>query len=380
MSLGLWNGRQARAGEVLVFLGLGCTGCGGSGSDAAPSAATMTPAGMTGDSAAVPMSVDPGAASGTMTSAGSVNPPATDGGGLGAAPVAGPLTYSACGPGHRVGAFSVALIPEMLGAAPNTQITGRVRDAGDPREVWDELMVDGDCRLTVGASHVCDPRCASGENCVGDNLCMAPPNTVDVGLVTIEGLGVEAAIKPNPGTGQYYFAPPAGMMLAYPPFAEGAPLSLQAEGGEYGAFQLRSQGIAPLVVATDTFMIAENTPLSLEWEPPTTELPSRVQALVDIAHHGGVSARIECDLPDTGAATISAALVTALMDRGVAGFPIVALARRVVDSVQTSLGCVEFSVVSTVERPATIPGLTSCNTDDECPTGQACAQGRLCSE
>ena len=389
-----WIGVRCWGGLVLA---LGCAACGGdkqgAGADATAPVAN-TDSQPTGDGVVVG---DPGSANavgnageqaaaqdgaqGGSSAVPLAGAPVTTAEGTGSEPVAdAPLTYSACGPGERVGAFSIALIRAMEGAPPFTQITGRVRDAGDPREVWQEVMADGDCRLIVGPSYLCDPRCATGENCVGENECVPAPTSVDVGVVTIEGLGVEAQIKPNPGNGQYYFAPPAGMMLAYPPFEERAPLTLSATGGEYGPFSLRGQGIPPLEIAAEQFTIAPDTALELAWTPPQMELASRIQVLVDIAHHGGISARIECELPDNGAATISPGLINALMERGVAGFPIVALARRVVDSTEFKLGCVEFAVVSSVERPAMIPGLNSCNVDEDCPQGQFCAQGRMCSE
>ena len=159
-------------------------------------------------------------------------------------------------------AAKVALVPAMDTTPGLTQVGGRVRDAVDPREVWEESTVDGDCRLTLGPDFLCDPRCATGENCVAENVCMAPPSSVDVGVVTIDGLGVEAMITPNPATFQYYFAPPSGM--AYPPFEPGAPLTLAAAGGGYAPFMLRGEGIAPLEVsaanlAIETFLPADAT-------------------------------------------------------------------------------------------------------------------------
>jgi len=39
--------------------------------------------------------------------------------------------------------------------------------------------------------------------------------------------------------------------------------------------------------------------------------------VLDIAHHGGIPARVECDVADTGAAAISAGLIGKLVEAAV---------------------------------------------------------------
>jgi len=104
---------------------------------------------------------------------------------------------------------------------------------------------------------------------------------------------------------------------------------------------------------------------------------------MEIGHHGSVAARVECDFPDTGSAKIPAALVSALMDKGVHGYPQLILSRRTVDSTQVTGGCIDFTVASDVLRfliACPTPGncLTSCTTKAECPAPQICLDDYVC--
>ena len=107
---------------------------------------------------------------------------------------------------------------------------------------------------------------------------------------------------------------------------------------------------------------------------------------MDIAHHGGGAARIDCDVPDTGSAKIPAGLIKELLDRGSAGFPQLLLTRLTADSVNIAPGCVDFLVSSSFKHALMVDGEVSCtcdNTDPSCgkgtddvpcPTGQTCRQ------
>ena len=99
--------------------------------------------------------------------------------------------------------------------------------------------------------------------------------------------------------------------------------------------------------------VTRNKALNVTWTPPPSGGAARIFMSMDIAHHGGGAARIECDVPDTGSATIPAGLINQLLDRGSAGFPKLTLTRRTVDSVTIAPGCVDFLVSSSVERPLT---------------------------
>jgi hypothetical protein len=99
---------------------------------------------------------------------------------------------------------------------------------------------------------------------------------------------------------------------------------------------------------------------------------------IDISHHGGIKGIIECDAEDTGSLELSAALLTELLNLGVAGFPTIHISRRFVGSTTIAPGRVELAVVSDVLIPVEIPGLTSCNDDSSCPNGQTCQADETC--
>lgn len=100
---------------------------------------------------------------------------------------------------------------------------------------------------------------------------------------------------------------------------------------------------------------------------------------LDIACHGGTLAPIESHVPDTGSFEIPASLVTQLVDIGFSGFPAVDLTRRSADSVEVAgLGCVELEVLASARVDAALPGVTSCNVDDDCEAGQTCREDLTC--
>lgn len=75
---------------------------------------------------------------------------------------------------------------------------------------------------------------------------------------------------------------------------------------------------------------------------------------------------------------IEAAILTELVNLGVAGFPAIAVTRKAVGSTTISPGRVELVVSSEVERAVEIPGLTSCTDDMQCPNGQTCQSDLTC--
>ena len=136
---------------------------------------------------------------------------------------------------------------------------------------------------------------------------------------------------------------------------------------------LAGLGIEPLkAVAGQTLNVEKDKPLTIKWVTPPANGAGRVHLQMDIAHHGGVAAEIHCDLPDTGSVTIPAPLITALIDKGAFGFPMVSLARRSTDSATVGPGCVEFNVAASIDLSLNVDGVVSCTTDAECPATQIC--------
>jgi hypothetical protein len=127
-----------------------------------------------------------------------------------------------------------------------------------------------------------------------------------------------------------------------------------------------------LDVPNQTLNVTKDQPLTLKWNAPAAAGKGRIELVMDIAHHGGVSAEIHCDLEDNGMVTIPAALITALMDKGTFGFPTVSLTRLSVDSTTVGPGCVEYNVAAGYELPLNVAGVVSCNDDSGCQPPQHC--------
>lgn len=283
-------------------------------------------------------------------------------------------TYAPCDSGERIGWFALVGRPaDDVRSEPSVEVTGFVRDRVRPAEADTILAEDGDCRLVSGPDLLCDPRCEPDEVCSAEGSCEAAPESRDLGPITVRGTDPALGLVPNSGN-NYLLA--MGTEVAYPPYEVGSALSLQAE-----AFSLRGYGVDALALADVEPVLEAGMPLSLRWQAPEHPAESvRMFIEIDIAHHGGVDAQLVCHAPDTGAFEVPAALVTELLAQGVAGFPAVTLARRSVDSLAIEGGCVEFVVASEISRAVTIPGLTSCSSDNECPEEQLCQPSTMICE
>lgn len=288
------------------------------------------------------------------------------------------VPYAPCGDETRVGSFIVDLKPELNGAPPYAQVNGVVRDGVDPKDVWDEIARDGDCRVLVGPELACAPACGAGMVC-RSGACASAPAAHSVGMVTVTGLAVPLAMTPN-STNTYYGPIPTG--TAYPPYAAGATVGLETEGGDYSAFTLEARGISPLDVPdAQTLAIATsaaNGPLVVRWTSAAANAKGRIRISLDIAHHAGIAAELHCDVPDAGMATIPGRLLDALVARGTAGFPEIVFTRVSAGSTMLVPGCVELDVASSVPRQLAVEGVTSCTQDSECTAPQVCRPELKC--
>jgi hypothetical protein len=70
--------------------------------------------------------------------------------------------------------------------------------------------------------------------------------------------------------------------------------------------------------------------------------------------------------------------MTQLLDRGAAGFPTVILERRAVGSALTTAGRVDLMIGSEIERPVTVPGVISCDGDEDCTPPATCQSDLTC--
>ncbi|MBV1859654.1 MAG: hypothetical protein KUG77_14670 [Nannocystaceae bacterium] len=252
-----------------------------------------------------------------------------------------------------------------------TQVEGQVLASPNPAPKVELDAVDS-CRLLEAELYFCDPACASSEVCTAEATCAVKPEAISVGDVTIDGLTADVAMEPN--FINFYLNTDD---LPHPAFEPGAPISLSAAGGDGNAFELSGMGSDPFEVVGGDVNISMDQPVVLSWTPPSGDVVTTLHIEVDIGHHGGSPATIECDVEDTGSFEIPASLVNGLFEFGVAGFPEINITRRTVDSAMVGDRCVEFVVApSSTALAVVIDGVTSCNTNEECPDGSSC-QGDL---
>jgi hypothetical protein len=308
---------------------------------------------------------------GACGSSGGTGMGGNSGGGTGGAGTTGTAPFSPCADDKRVGAFTMTLKhAEADGTPAYTEITGAVKDAVNPADVWVDLASGGGCHVVHGPTLSCSPACASGQICTSSG-CKTEPGRHSVGAVTFTGLVTPLSLTPNTSMG-YYSGTALPTTTAYPPYAIDAALGLQTAGGDYAAFSLKGAGITPLeVTAGQTLNLKKGQPLTVTWVVPAAG-KGRIRLIFDIAHHANIAAELRCDVPDTGTVTIPANLVGSLIDQGTAGFPNLNISRTTVDSTTITPGCVEFSVVAAADVALMVEGVTSCMADTDCSAGQTC--------
>jgi hypothetical protein len=175
------------------------------------------------------------------------------------------------------------------------------------------------------------------------------------------------------------YQPPGSVTIDYPPSPPGTAVVLSAEGGVYAPFSVQSTSIEPLeLLGAEQIELDPDQPLSLSWTAPEDPTVTQVRVRMDISHHGGFKGEILCSTEDDGSLEIDAELLTMLVDLGVAGFPSITVTRAAEGSTQIAPGRVVLTVSSGVERELLLPGLVSCNDNDDCDTGQTCATDRTC--
>jgi hypothetical protein len=317
------------------------------------------------------------------------------GGNTGGTGGGGPVTLDGpCSLDTRVGGFAVELHPATTVDAAFASVAGSVRNGVLPTEAWHpEGDAAGGCRMMVGPGNACTPACALPQICGLGNQCIAEPTAQDVGEVTVTGVGGSAlALTPVSPAAPVY----SGTVKSpYPPFAPGAAVHLRAAGATLPAFTLDGQGFEPLAFEGTGLTVTDGQAFSFSWTAPASAGSARIFAVLEIGHHGGVNARVECDLPDTGSAEVPAAIVSAVVAKGVHGFPTLTLSRRTADSTTIAPGCVDFTVASPVDRTVGVctsggTCVTSCSCggalspctgaagEAACPSGKTCQSDFTC--
>ena len=282
-----------------------------------------------------------------------------------------PLSYQPCPAGQRVGGFVIDLTDEY------TSVGGKVFDAIAPRDVPVEVTSQGDCQLFTTPVMQCNPACdPSSQVCGAGNQCLPQPAARDLGKVTVRGLLVPLQLEPNRVTKAY--TNPASAQLPQPGFEPGARLSLSSSGGDYAPIDLRGWGVSLLQGVSNPVAVQAGRDVPVSWQPPEDPGPARVHLNLNINHHGSSSNWIECDVPDSGSASVPAGLVDELLARGQSGFPTLTVTRRSASSTQIEPGCIELLVSSETVSDVQLDNFQSCSRASECSPGQACGPEFFC--
>jgi hypothetical protein len=301
----------------------------------------------------------------------------TSAAGSGAAGSGGAAGAPADASADLYGSFNVSFVPADPGTMSDarTSIIGKFSDGPTPNpEVWKVEREVDNCQLYVPDPVLCQPACGSSAACVHGNTCLQYPTATTVGTITLTGIG-SSPIAIDPISNNYQPKSSAG--VPYPPCSEGDTLTLAAAGGGKEGFEIAAKCIAPLVF-DDALTLQKGQPLKLTWSAPGQPNLAKVGVKLDISHHGGSTGKVECEVPDTGSLELPATLVDRLIDLGVAGFPTIALTRKVVAAGSGRAKNVTFTNAAPIEQPVVIPGLVSCSEDTDCPSGQACQTNRAC--
>jgi hypothetical protein len=293
-------------------------------------------------------------------------------------------TYQTCKDEVRMGDFELALrerqndIEAFTGIEPAT-----VYDSIDPSTIAKVEMEIGGCRILRPPQAIppCSPECNQDTQICTLAGCKPRPTAQDLGTVSIDGLKVPGTLDKR--AGDFVYTNP---QWPHPAFDEGADLVLRATGaGRNAPFTARGWGVGSLIVPPEKLLVENGKPVTLTWTPPGKPGPTRMLINFSVNRHGSVDAWLECEVPDTGSHTIDAALVSRLFSFGLSGFPSVDMKRQTADTAMVASGCVEFNVVSAVNREITVPGLISCTGQDPepgqpppCPPGQTCGDDLRC--
>ncbi|MFV8751543.1 hypothetical protein ACNOYE_13450 [Nannocystaceae bacterium ST9] len=270
----------------------------------------------------------------------------------------------ACPLDQRVGLFSVVHETDY------SAIDGEINEAVIPTSIVEEVLAEGGCRLLEPSNPFCDPPCAGGDVCGQAGSCIPYPDRLETGVVTIAGLDVDVAM--NPRADLRYFE----TALPHPVFSPGRAIALTSTGGEISPLDLGGRGFAPLELLGTTWTAQPGQPLIVEWvaEQADEANPSMTSfyMTINVDQHGTSPATLVCEGPDTGSFAVPAAIVDALLDAGVSGFPVGHAYRRTVDSASVEVGCVEFQVRSHRSAQIEVVGHTPCTSSADCPDGLSC--------
>jgi len=327
------------------------------------------------------------------------------------------------GPADYSGAFRVALWGFLDGAVmgtgrptdkpQNVYIDGQIYDGPYPERLTETpLPLPADatpgCAVYRSTPPSCDgiggcgfdsqnADCAAAAFtkpcvCSAQDTCEAYPTAINAGELVVTGvkdtLGNPSVVLANVSN---TYRVPDSVQLQYPGFAEGDLLTLSASGHDSPAFSIAAPGVAPLLMASDTYTLVRDHStsdpgkfqgLDIQWTPPAVTGNTKIVVEIDLSRHAGTIGYLGCEVEDSGTLTISPGLVSQIIGLGsVGGFAELTIERVAASSLPlgTGGGQVDFEVTSENEYVINVEGYTSCMQDSDCPSGQVCNRSiKLC--
>jgi hypothetical protein len=269
----------------------------------------------------------------------------------------------ACDVEDRIGGFQVQT-NENQGY---TAVDGVVRDGIVPGQIPVTALTEGDCRLLGRRNLFCDPACNPGFTCGFEQTCVPMPLGQDLGKIILRGLVERLELSSlQPGNSYSY------TRLPHPGFEVNHVIQLRATSGWLGPFELHGIGVSQLVPTADTWTLVKGQDLVIEWTPPPEGARSRILIELNIDQHGLTPLTMVCNLPDTGAASISSTIVDAMIAAGVTGFPTGRVTRRTEDALTVDAGCIDFFVTSVRTMSVAVAGYTPCTRNEDCTPPDLC--------
>ncbi|MDJ0766113.1 MAG: hypothetical protein QNJ97_24230 [Myxococcota bacterium] len=267
-----------------------------------------------------------------------------------------------CALEDRLGGFEVTVLADY------SSVQGIVNNGVLPASITTNELEQGGCILWKKHNLVCDPPCLAEETCDFDGTCIPFPLGQDLGTVTIDGLEKEIAMEPR-APGNNYF----DTELPHPIFdISSRDIQLKTTTGYLDEITLHGAGSPAIQPQQSELVVIPGQDLAIQWDLPPQDTRTVVIFALNIDQHGSTPITLKCEFEDNGEGLVPAAIIDALIDAGVTGFPSGRLSRGTVDAVQVAHGCVEFAVRSHKAIDINVSGYIPCTGPGTCPEGMTC--------
>ena len=191
----------------------------------------------------------------------------------------------------------------------------------------------------------CAPSCTGTQQCVRDQGCKPFPAPLSTGAVTVTGLVKPVVMQPKGANLDYFFTD-----FDAAPAAVSSHLQLTSAGAAAAAMSLQGIGVPAIELVNPKWTVTKGQPLAVQWKPHPG--PWQIRVALNVDQHGLSPVTVLCDSADTGSLTLSAKLITALLNFGVSGAATATVERRTADQQTVAQGCVELIVASRVAAEA----------------------------